>query len=155
MISALTISSFALELPMWEQFYSITVNDLQPEMVWAVWSNVDNRPAWDEDTLWAKANGPFENGTTITFKPKGWPKTVSMKIIECTPNQSFTDHTTFFGCHLYGKHHMEVVADGLKLTTTITLKGPLTWLWRKIVGEDIVKTLPKQTDMLIRLARDH
>lgn len=138
---------------MWQQFYSLTVPHLQPDQIWAIWADVAKRPAWDNDTEWAKANGPFANGTTITFKPKGWPKTVSMKIVECIPNQTFTDHTAFFLCDLYGKHEMQMVEGGLKLTTTITLKGPLWWLWRKIVGQDIVKTLPQQTQMLIQLVK--
>lgn len=138
---------------MWQQSYSTTVNDIRPEQIWSIWTDVPNRPAWDTDTEWAKADGPFERGTTITFKPKGWPKTVLMKIAECKANRSFTDLTTFFLCDLYGYHTMKQTPEGLLLTTTITLVGPLTFLWRRIVGQDIVNSLPEQTKMLIELAR--
>lgn len=49
---------------------------------------------------------------------------------------------------------MEKTNQGLKLTTTIKVEGPLSWIWRKIVAEEIVATLPHQTDMLIKLARE-
>ena len=138
---------------MWQKSYSTTVKDLTPSQIWQLWSDIPNRPAWDEDTLWAKSNGPFQNGTVITFRPKGWFKNVSMTIVDCVPLISFTDHTSFFLANLYGTHHMEKENDGLKLTTTIKITGPLAWLWRKIVGEEIVKTLPEQTAKIIELAR--
>ena len=139
---------------MWQKSYSTTVAGVTPSQIWRVWSDIVNRPAWDDDTQWAKADGPFKNGTTITMKPKGWPKTVSMKIVECIPNQSFTDHTKFLLAELYGTHHMEQTDQGLKLTTIIKVVGPLAWLWRKIVGEDIVATLPRQTELLVKFARE-
>ncbi len=140
---------------MWQKSHSIIVKGIEPHQIWKIWSDIPNRPTWDTDTEWAKSNGPFENGTLITFKPKGWPKTVSMKIIECIPNKTFTDYTQFFLAGLYGTHHMEQVADGLKLTTTIKVVGPLAWLWRKIVAQDIVASLPEQTNMLIKVARGY
>ena len=139
---------------MWQKSYSITVSGLEPSQIWRIWSDVPNRPVWDDDIEWAKTDGPFENGTHIMMKPKDWPKTVVMKIIECIPDQSFTDYTKFFLAGLYGTHHMEQTTQALKLTTTIKIVGPLSWLWRKIVGEDIVATLPRQTELLIKLARE-
>lgn len=139
---------------MWQKSYTTTIEGVSLDAIWAIWSNVPNRPAWDSDTEWAKADGPFQTGTVITFKPKGWPKTVSMTIIECIKNECFTDHTRFFLADLYGKHHMIKYEQGICLTTTIILKGPLAWFWRKIVGEDIVKTLPLQTSQLVQLARN-
>ena len=81
---------------MWQKSYSITVSGLEPSQIWRIWSDVPNRPVWDDDIEWAKTDGPFENGTHIMMKPKDWPKTVVMKIIECIPDQSFTDYTKFF-----------------------------------------------------------
>lgn len=137
---------------MWQRSYSKTVYGLTPEQIWQVWSDVAHRSRWDDDTEWARANGPFVQGTVITMKPKGWSKAVTMEIVECTPYQSFTDYTKFPLAKLYGTHHMEKDGNGLKLTTTIKLVGPLSWLWRKLVAQEIVDTLPHQTDLLIKVA---
>lgn len=51
-----------------------------------------------------------------------------------------------------GIHEMEETKDGLKLTTTIQISGPLSFLWRKLVADGIVKTLPEQTEALAALA---
>ncbi|MBS0288194.1 MAG: polyketide cyclase [Proteobacteria bacterium] len=118
-----------------------------------MWADIPNRPKWDDDTEWAKANGPFQNGTIISMKPKGWPKVVNMEIVECVQERSFTDHTKFFLASLFGTHTMEPTSEGLKLTTTIKVTGPLAFFWRKVVAEDIVKTLPQQTALLIERAK--
>lgn len=139
---------------MWVQSHSVVTKGIQSQQVWKVWSDVPNRPQWDDDIEWAAANGSFEIGTILTIKPKEWPKTVSMEITDCIPNKCFTDHTKFFGASLYGSHQIEEVGEGLRLTTTIKVTGPLFWLWVKLVAKDIVATLPKQTELLIQKARE-
>ena len=47
---------------------------------------------------------------------------------------------------MYGEHTFEETPNGLKLTTTMTVKGILSFLWVKIVAQKIVDTL--QEDML-------
>jgi hypothetical protein len=37
--------------------------------------------------------------------------------------------------------------------TTITLTGPLAFLWRKLVVDNIVRDLPQQTERLLERAR--
>lgn len=138
---------------MWQESYSTYVQGLEPKQIWKIWSDISTRAKWDDDIEWAKADGPFQNGTTITMKPKDWPKAVSMKLMDCVPYQQFTDRTEFFLATLYGTHHMEVTTQGLKLTTTIKVTGLLSWFWRRVVAQDIVKTLPHQTQMLIELAK--
>ena len=136
-----------------QKSYSITVPNITPSQIWKIWTDIPNRSAWDDDCEWAKANGPFQNGTIISMKPKDWPKVVTMEIVDCVPYQSFTDYTSFFLAGLYGTHEMHQTEHGLKLTTTIKVVGPLGWLWRKLVANDIVSTLPHQTALLIKLAQ--
>jgi len=76
-----------------------------------------------------------------------------MFITECKINEVFTDTYYFPLARMDGIHRMEKITDGLHLTTTIRLTGPLQWLWRKLVAEKIVATLPHQTNLLIELAK--
>ncbi len=41
----------------------------------------------------------------------------------------------------------------LEVRTTITLSGPLAFVWRKLVVDKIVDDLPHQTERLIQQAR--
>jgi hypothetical protein len=47
-----------------------------------------------------------------------------------------------------------VEKDGkLLLTVTMSIKGPLSFIWRKLVGEKIVAKLPSQMEALVELAK--
>lgn len=136
---------------MWIKTHSITVPNLEPEQIWRIWEDINNRHLWDLDTEWAKLNEPFEKGAIFYMKPKGGPK-IKMEITECTINQSFTDCYKFPLARLYGIHHMERIKDGLRITTSIKVEGLFGWLLRKLVAEKVAKEVPDQTQMLIKLA---
>lgn len=45
---------------------------------------------------------------------------------------------------MYGIHDMEDTPDGLRMTITIRIDGPLAWLWRKIAVQKIADESPAQ-----------
>lgn len=137
---------------MWEKSYSIIEAGLEPSQIWKIWSDINIRPQWDDDTEWAKIEGPFRKDAIFFMKVKKGPK-LKMKITECIPNEKFTDTYHFPFARLDGTHQMEKIPNGLRITTTIKMTGPLRWLWRKLVAEKIAATLPHQTELLIKLAR--
>ncbi len=137
---------------MYEKHYSAIAKDVLPAQIWALWSDLSKRSIWDDDTEWAKMDGPFCVGNTFYFKPIGGPK-LKMTITECTPNTSFTDCYKLPLAKLFGIHEMKPIEEGLLLTTTIKVVGPLTWLWSKILANKIVATLPRQTELLIKAAK--
>ena len=138
---------------MWIKTHSTIVKNISPEQIWAIWSDINNRPAWDLDTEWAELKGPFKEGAVFRFKPKGGPK-LSMTITECTPNMSFTDCYKFPFARLYGAHSMQKVPEGLQITVSIKITGALGFLLRKIVGEKVAADVPAQTEELIKLANN-
>lgn len=136
---------------MWARTYSKTFTTIKKERVWELWSDVNNRHLWDLDSEYCQTEGPFQAGTSFILKPQGGSR-VKIEIIETTPYQSFTDRTRFFGAIMDGIHYMEQTKKGLKITTTIQISGPLSFLWRKLLVENIVRTLPQQTEALVALA---
>ena len=136
---------------MWIKTHSLTSTLVEPQQIWKVWSDINNRPQWDLDTEWAELKGPFEKGAVFRFKPKGGPK-LSMTIIECVPNESFTDCFKIPFARLYGSHRMEKTLEGLKITTSIKVEGLLGWFLRKLVAEKVAAEVPEQTAMLLKLA---
>ncbi len=76
-----------------------------------------------------------------------------MRISEVIPNKLFTDCWSLPFARLYGIHEMEEAPEGLRLTTTIKIEGPLGWLLRKLFGEKIVAELPAQTEACIQFAQ--
>lgn len=136
----------------YQKSYSKIAKGLTPKQVWAIWSDIDKRHTWDTDTAWAKIEGEFKPGNTFLFQPQGGKK-LTMHITECTPNKSFTDCFKLPLARLYGIHEIEEVEGGVRLTTIMLVKGPLYWLWQKLLVEKIVATIPEQTDLLIEAAR--
>jgi hypothetical protein len=136
---------------MWTQSYSKTVKDLSAAQVWKVWSDVDRWHLWQDDIEYARMNGPFESGGSFKFKPKGGPD-LTLELSEVRPNALFVDITRFPLARMVDSHELIERDGGLEIRTTIRMEGPLAFLWRKIVGEDVVKSLPAQTDNLIAQA---
>ena len=136
---------------MWTQSYSKTVKDLSAAQVWKVWSDVDRWHLWQDDIEYARMNGPFESGGSFKFKPKGGPD-LTLELSEVRPNALFVDITRFPLARMVDSHELIERDGGLEIRTTIRMEGPLAFLWRKIVGEDVVKSLPAQTDHLIAQA---
>ena len=136
---------------MWIKTHSTIAAGIEPNQVWQIWSDMNKRPLWDIDTEWAELKGPFVKGAVFHMKPKGGPK-ITMEITECIPNKCFTDCYQFFLARLYGIHEMEKTNEGLRITTSIKVEGPLGWILRKLIGEKVAAEVPEQTEMLIKLA---
>ena len=111
--------------------------------MWKLFSDVNHWHTWDKGIDFAKMEGNFEKGNTFILKPKGGPK-VKIQLEACIPNKMFRDLTKFPLAEMRGEHTFEETADGLKITTTMTVTGLLTFLWVKIVAQDIVNGLPAE-----------
>jgi len=129
---------------MWSRSYSITSKEVTAAQMWQLFSDVNNWPSWDNSVAFSSLEGKFETGNHFMFQPKGGPK-MKIGIHEAIENQGFTDCTRFPGALMYGVHSFEPTEDGLRITTTMKMKGILGFVWRKIVAEKIVASL--KTDM--------
>lgn len=137
---------------MWTGSHSIVTNEVTKEQMWKLFADVNNWPNWDKGVEFASMDGKFEKGNYFMFQPKGGPK-IKIEIIEATENKSFTDLTRFPLARMYGEHTFEETPNGLKLTTTMKVVGVLGFLWRKIVAQKIVDTLPEDMQQQIFTAK--
>ena len=130
---------------MWSKSHSIVTNEVTKEQIWKLFADVNNWHTWDKGIEYAKMEGQFIKGNSIILKPKGGPK-VNIELLETIENKRFLDVSTFPLGKLYDDHVFEETPDGLKITITITVKGILWFVWKKLVAQDLVDNLPK--DML-------
>jgi hypothetical protein len=134
---------------MWIKSYSKKYTGLKAEEIWAVWTNVNEWNKWQLDTEQASMVGEFKVGNTFMLKPKGGPR-VNIEIIQVVPFKQFTDLTRFPGARMYGDHEFISHENGeLEIKTTMSIEGPLSFIWRKIVAEGVANGLPEQTEWLI------
>jgi uncharacterized protein YndB with AHSA1/START domain len=138
---------------MWNSTYSKTVADVTAQQLWSAWSDVNQWHKWQPDIEYARLDDPFETGNSFAFKPKGGPH-LKIELSSVTPGASFTDITRFPLARMVDSHELIDHGGEVEIRTTLRMEGPLSFLWRKLVGEDVAKSLPQQTDALVRFARD-
>jgi hypothetical protein len=136
---------------MWTKSHSIVTKDVTKEQLWNLFADVNQWHTWDEGVEYAKMDGKFEKGNHFLLKPKGGPK-VKIQLLETEVNRKFVDLTRFPLAKMYGEHIFEDTHDGLKITTTMKVEGPLGFLWRKIVAQGIVDSLPSEMENQIKVA---
>ncbi|KFF07617.1 SRPBCC family protein [Chryseobacterium luteum] len=136
---------------MWTKSHSIVTKEVTKEQMWKLFIDVNNWHTWDEGIEFAKMEGKFEKGNFFTLRPKGGPN-VKVELLETVENKSFLDVTKFPLAKMFDNHTFEETPQGLKITNTISVTGILGFLWRKIVAQKIVDTLPHDMQMQIKAA---
>jgi hypothetical protein len=137
---------------MWSRTYSRTAKDLTAAQIWNVWTDVNRWQAWQDDIEYARLDGEFRVGNVILFKPKGGPK-ISIELTAVESNSRFVDLTRFPLAGMYDSHELIERGDEVEIRTTISVGGPLSFVWRKLVVEDVAKGMKEQTERLIERAR--
>ncbi len=136
---------------MWTKTHSIVTKAATKEQMWKLLSDVNSWHTWDKAIEFAKMEGKFEKGNYFFLKPKNAPK-VKIELVEAIENQKFIDLTKFPLAKMYGEHLFEETPNGLKITTTMKVEGLLSFLWIKLVAQDIVNDLPIEMEEQIKLA---
>ena len=137
---------------MWTKSYSKVFQDIQREDIWRIWIDVNNWSKWHDDLDYCRIDGDFVVGNHFMLKPKG-VSAVKIVLTEIKEGYSFTDCTSFFGAKMYDTHAVEETTDGLKLTNTLIVTGPLKWLWIKLVAQNVADSVHAEMESLVRLAR--
>ena len=137
---------------MWSRTYSKVFKDVKKETLWGIWTDVNNWATWHGDLDSCHMEGPFAVGNHFMLKPKGAPA-VKIELVEVSKGQKFTDCTSFFGAKMYDTHEMEDTKDGLCLSNTLTVTGPLKYLWIFLVARNVAATVPQDMEVLVERAR--
>lgn len=135
---------------MWTFEHRITAAITQ-EQVWAVWTDVERWNAWDPGVSWAKLDGTFAVGTTCTLKPKDGPR-VRAVITRCDRPLGFAAESHLPLCRLVFDHRVVEVSGGVQLTHRVTMTGPMTFLFRRLIGASIERDMPVAMARLVELA---
>lgn len=137
---------------MWTRAYKKTFKDITRDDIWRIWIDVNNWPLWHDDLEWCTLEGKFEVGNHFFLKPQGI-KPVKIEITEMNEGYSFTDCTSFFGAKMYDTHAMIDTTEGLEISNTLVVTGPLKGLWIKLVAQNVANTVPGEIESLVKLVR--
>jgi hypothetical protein len=122
-----------------------------PAQVWARWTDVDSWNEWDHEVVSSSLEGPFEPGTTGSMKPKGGPP-VRFTLTAVKPNAEFSDSARLPLTTLEFHHTVVPNGAGSNIEHRVTMRGPLTFFFKRVVGAKIEKGLPDAVASLAALA---
>jgi hypothetical protein len=138
---------------MWVRKYSQVFPGVKKEAIWRLWSDINHWHEWHDDLDYCKLEGEFKEGNYFTLKPKGAPAVkITLETIE--QGKRFVDCTRFFGAKMYDTHELEETPEGLRLTNTLVVKGPLKFLWIKLVAQHVADSVPQEMAALVQKAKD-
>ncbi len=121
-----------------------------PDAFFARWVDHATWPQWSPDTDWVRVDGPVAVGTTGTMKPAGGPK-VRFTVTACEPGREYTDTTRLPGARLVFQHLAVPDGQGTELSVRVTMSGPMTWLWSRVMGGGFAESAQVDLDRLVTL----
>ena len=113
-------------------------------------------PEWNLDTEWVRLDGAFVTGATGQLKPKGGPK-VKFVVQSLVADREFVDVSKLWGARLSFDHQVTSSGDGgCAVDVRITMDGPLSWLWNRILGAGLRSSVQEDLERLAAVAeRSH
>lgn len=126
---------------MWSRSCSKVFKNVRKEAIWQRWADVNSWHEWIPNIESCRLDKPFVSGSDFTLKPKGSPA-VTVQLLNVKKDHTFTGCTRFFGATMYDIYEMHQDPQGIRLTVTLKVTGPLGFLWRKLVAEKIEANLP-------------
>lgn len=127
--------------------------EVPPAEIWKeAYADADAWPKWNPEIKRASLNGSLELGAEakIVFKTG---LRLRFRVVELDEGRLFTDESRLPGARMGHRHLVEPAEAGSRLTNTIYIEGPLTPLWRRIMGPAAARALADAQRAAIELAR--
>ena len=118
------------------------------DRLFARWADMGTWSEWNSDTEWVRLDGPFATGSTGTLKPKGGPK-VKFTIASVVDGREFVDVSHLLGARLTFDHQVTPHETGCAVDVTVSMSGPLAFLWRTALGKSLAAAAQPDLDSLV------
>ncbi len=135
---------------MWRAQYEM-VTDVPASALHRAIADVNNWPTWDSGLEYTHLEGQAKPGASFVLKPKGGPK-VQMSIDEVRP-YLLVDTAHLLGAKMTTTHEYVQKGNQTTIRFGIQMRGPLGFLWRKVVGERQIKEAPAQLAAFVTYVR--
>jgi hypothetical protein len=137
----------------WETTSTLAA-DVPPAAVWEkAYADARAWPRWNAEIRRVALDGPLALGATakIVFSTG---LRLRFRVVEFEQGRLFTDESRLPGARMGHRHMIEPVAEGgSRLTNTIYIDGPLTPIWRRILGPAAARTLPDAQRAIAEMAK--
>lgn len=135
----------------WETQSQLEAN-LDPAGVWtSAYADAGAWPRWNAEIKLASLDRPLALGATARIVFRSGPR-LRFDVVEYEDGRLFTDQARLPGARMGHRHLLEATDGGCRLTNTIYIDGPLTPLWRRILGPAAARSLPGAQRTIVALA---
>ncbi len=138
---------------MWFKKETIKTNATR-EQIWNLWSDVKNWKQWDSEIAFSDLKGEFKVGTFGMLKPIKGPKS-KFKIVSINELNEFTTRSFLPFTKMDFIHEINEKDGELFITHGIEIRGLLSFFFSKVIGENLIKELPKAMNKLSELAENN
>lgn len=133
------------------QFESSRVIHAPAAVVFSLYADVPNWPAWDPDAKSASIQGPFVTGAVGRVVPHGGP-TSTLHFVEVIPDSGFRVQCRLPLCTLRFDYRLRPEGGSTRATHGVAFEGWLAPLFGRLIGPSLRKSLPKALEQLAGLA---
>ena len=134
---------------MWKTEFAVKAK-INKENIWNLWKDVENWKLWDDSVEYSTLNGNFESGTKGILKSKNGPKSTFV-LKDCVQLKSFTTQSSLPFGKMNFVHLILEQNNELEIIHRVEMNGLLTFLFSKIIGKEIEKSLPEAVNKLVKL----
>lgn len=121
---------------------------LTPSRLYATICDIGRWPEWDTEIEWTRHEGRVEPGVRFQLKPRGGPK-VTLEITEASAPERFVDVARLPLARMRTSHEFRRDGDVTTVTQTITISGPLAFLWDRLVARKQAEGAGSQMQAMI------
>jgi len=120
--------------------HSISIN-APKDSIFQLYQDVAAWPAWDNEVSDVSLEA-FSLGASGWLKPRKGPK-AKIKITELEPGHSFTVESALPLCRIRFGHDLIESRNKTTATHWVQFVGPLAFLFRRLIGNELDQTLPQ------------
>lgn len=127
---------------------SVEINT-EPERVFRLYQDAARWGDWDPEVAGASLPDGLKLGSKGWLKPRSGPK-ANIQIVEVTQGMSFSVQARLPLCRMWFGHSLSSSSGSTVATHWVEFKGPLSFLFRYLVGRSIQASLPNTMQGLKR-----
>ena len=127
---------------------------LAPEAIWTrAYADADAWPRWNPEIVSARLDGALALGARARIRFRTGAR-MRFTVVEFEPGRLFTDEARLPLARMGHRHELQPTDMGTRMRNTIYVRGPLAWLWSRILGRRAAAALPASQRAIVVLASD-
>ncbi|NBF05697.1 hypothetical protein GV819_25715 [Pseudomonas sp. Fl5BN2] len=112
-----------------------------PQQVFGLYQDAAGWAGWDPEVTGASLPDGLNQGATGWLKPRTGPK-ASIQIVEVSEGRSFSVQSRLPLCRMLFGHSLAPNDQGTVATHWVEFSGPLSFVFRRLIGKSIQASLP-------------